>query len=739
MSVDFKKNIFFVAMLSVGVFFISVTFFLQHKNITDLNLTPKTVEASYQFIPTAGSIVTGSNPAILGATAASTEGVNMGSWKGALADDNLHFGITSTASGFNAYIDQAGIQLNNANTFIIQTEIDLDGTVPDTLVQICDWVSTTGVHNAADAQCSGGGWRNLNLNDTVINTTTPTAYSWNIYNGYWNNTATTSIDTPLSNFTGSSSTVRIRYYSTTNTTSLVHIDYLRLFAVINPIYSASSATVITGGTALGDYSLATYGGAGQTGSDNVYFRVPGTAGSISDFYMSHTGVRTYTGANTILYRAEYSCSAAGINMRAKIYNFNTSAWEDLTTNIACSTTDATNAWAKNNITISNYVSNGEVRIGWYGLSNNVLELRLDMSYIMIGTTNTDGTSEITYGTNSLGSVTNTRDLDMTGTANTWNILSADESNTQSFDSYANDSDNDVNVEEASAANFNFSVTPPVNSAVTGLYFAGRVMSGVSGTVQLGLKDYSGLTSTIGGWDAIGGTAGSVLTYTDNITVASVLSGGAAGFATNPEDHIDSINNKINLRLRTTAAGATANNSIAQWDFAMVSMQWVNISFIQSLTFSISDNTVGFGSLSSVSSVYATGDTLGTTSTSSMAHTISVSTTAPGGYIMTIDGNTLTGGVGIIKAIGNTATTAQTGIDQFGLSASVSSGTGSVSAPYSTISLFALATSSFPSTVATGIGDNITSLFNLRYLGNINALTNSGSYTSILTYTVTGVF
>ena len=62
---------------------------------------------------------------------------------------------------------------------------------------------------------------------------------------------------------------------------------------------------------------------------------------------------------------------------------------------------------------------------------------------MIGTTNTDGLSEISFGSNSANSVTNTRNLDITGTSNTWSILAADESNTQAFASYANDGDNDV--------------------------------------------------------------------------------------------------------------------------------------------------------------------------------------------------------------------------------------------------------------------------------------------------------
>jgi hypothetical protein len=211
--------------------------------------TAKVARASYQFDPTGGGLVTGTTTPILGLTAPNAEGVNMGDWRGAVADDNLHWGFSSTAGGYNAYLDIGGVQLNGANKIIFQTGFDLDATVPTTLVQVCDWVSSVGVANIADTQCTGGGWRNLNLNDTPINTVTPTDYDWEIYDGYWNvaGSATSSIPTPLSNFVNGSKTMRVRYYSVTSSAgSLVNIDYLRAFAIINPVYSASGDTQLSG-------------------------------------------------------------------------------------------------------------------------------------------------------------------------------------------------------------------------------------------------------------------------------------------------------------------------------------------------------------------------------------------------------------------------------------------------------------------------------------------------------------
>jgi hypothetical protein len=705
---------------------------------------PDHASATYQFHPTGGGIVTGSNPAILGLTAASTEGVNMGDWRGALADDNLHFGITSTPSGYNAYLDIGNVQLNGANKMIIQTEFDLDATIPTTLVQICDWVSSTGVHAAADSQCTGGGWRNLNVNDAVINTATPTTYDWQIYNGYWDSSATARIDTPLSNFVrNASSTVRIRYYSTTNTSSLVNIDYLRVFPVINPIYSASGATQISGGAITGNYSQTAIGVVGQSSADNVRFNVPGTAGSVSDFYLSFTDVKTYTGANTIMVRAEYSCSAIGINHRPKIYNFNTTSWEDLTTaSIACNATDAANMWAKNNVTISDYVSNGEIRVGWRGLSNGTQAIQIDYIYLMLGTTNTDGTSEISFGSNSANSITNTRDLDVTGTSNTWSIATADKSNTQAFASYALDGDNTASAGEASSANADFDVTVPTNAAVTGIFFSSRHMAGTAGTVQLAVKDYSGFTGTTGGWTPLGAGATTGQVYTDNITIGTVVAtGGVAGLQNNPEDYVDTVNNKMNLKLRTSTAGGTANNSVRQWDFAMVSIQWIEVPFVETVSFSISDTSVGFGTLSSAATRYATGDTLGTTTSSEIAHTLTASTDATGGYVISVSGTTLTcdacGGETITE-IGSTAAAPSAGTEQFGLRIATTTGNGTLYSPYNT-SLFAYATSSFPQVIASGDGDTVVTTYPLRYLTNISGLTGEGDYSAAVTYTVTGTF
>lgn len=162
---------------------------------------------------------------------------------------------------------------------------------------------------------------------------------------------------------------------------------------------------------------------------------------------------------------------------------------------------------------------------------------------------------------------------------------------------------------------------------------------------------------------------------------------------------------------------------------------------QSLTFSISDNTIGFGTLSSSAARYATGDTLGASSDTANAHTISAATNAASGYVITLSGNTLTCaacGNATINAIGGTAVASSPGSEQFGLRLLVSTGNGTVAAPYNSAN-WALDTSAFPDQVATGSGDNTTTTFGVRYIGNISGTTEAGAYSAVLTYTATANF
>jgi hypothetical protein len=168
---------------------------------------------------------------------------------------------------------------------------------------------------------------------------------------------------------------------------------------------------------------------------------------------------------------------------------------------------------------------------------------------------------------------------------------------------------------------------------------------------------------------------------------------------------------------------------------------VDAPFVPSLTFSISDNTTGFGILSSSGSRYATGDTVGSGSDSASAHTISASTNASDGYTITVNGTTLTctacGGA-TVSAIGGTAVAASVGTEQYGLRGTVVSGVGTVSSPYNGAN-WALDTAAFPDTFATGAGDDTITEFGVRYISNVSANTESGQYNSVINFVATASF
>jgi len=155
-----------------------------------------------------------------------------------------------------------------------------------------------------------------------------------------------------------------------------------------------------------------------------------------------------------------------------------------------------------------------------------------------------------------------------------------------------------------------------------------------------------------------------------------------------------------------------------------------------VSFSLSANSVNFGTLSSSASRYANTST--GSGTEVEAHTISASSNAANGYIITVSGNTLTSGANTITSIGNTNSAPSIGTKQFGLRANITSGTGVVTAPYAA-SGFAFDTASLPSQVASGAGDSSSTIYSIRYLGNIDTLTPAGEYKANLTYIATSTF
>jgi hypothetical protein len=165
----------------------------------------------------------------------------------------------------------------------------------------------------------------------------------------------------------------------------------------------------------------------------------------------------------------------------------------------------------------------------------------------------------------------------------------------------------------------------------------------------------------------------------------------------------------------------------------------NITNTQTLTMSLSDNSVGFGTLSAGAPRFCTANGLGSSSEVE-GFTISVATNAASGYTLSVKGATLTSGSNTIAAIGGTNTASSPGTAQFGLRSTASGGNGSVSSPYAASGFAYAATASTPSVIgSSSSGDGVTTTYSLRCLANMSPVTAAGSYSTNLTYVVTANF
>lgn len=171
---------------------------------------------------------------------------------------------------------------------------------------------------------------------------------------------------------------------------------------------------------------------------------------------------------------------------------------------------------------------------------------------------------------------------------------------------------------------------------------------------------------------------------------------------------------------------------------------VSATVAQSFTFAISTSTIFFGSLGAGAAKYASSSNPLGDSIETVAHSLSISTNAPSGYTITIKGQTLTSlqsSSSTITAIGSTVASSTPGTEQFGIRATASGGTGATVDPtYAAATSYGYdATATSSATFATGSGATNTTTYSLRYLANIAALTEAGTYVANVIYVATANF
>ncbi len=156
-----------------------------------------------------------------------------------------------------------------------------------------------------------------------------------------------------------------------------------------------------------------------------------------------------------------------------------------------------------------------------------------------------------------------------------------------------------------------------------------------------------------------------------------------------------------------------------------------------LTFAVSDASVGFGIVTPSSARYATPS--GGSGTNTIAHTMMVSGNGTSGYTITYYGATLSsGGNTIDPATISSDADGSPGSEQFALSLSTSGGA-TIPSSYRQSSLNWDYADSTTTPIASTAGPTSSETLSFRYLTNTSSNTQSGQYTTAITYVLTGNF
>lgn len=192
----------------------------------------------------------------------------------------------------------------------------------------------------------------------------------------------------------------------------------------------------------------------------------------------------------------------------------------------------------------------------------------------------------------------------------------------------------------------------------------------------------------------------------------------------------------------SAAGDNLLNYHAMYEWSESTIEAATSS-PQSLSFLVSTSTIYFGTLASASTRYASSTNSSGDGSEVQAHTIAANTNATSGYTVTVQGQTLTSqqnSANTISALGGTNTSPSIGVEQFGIRATASGGSGTVTSPYAASGFAYAATATTSSQIASAsTGDSATTTYSMRYMSNIAPTTEAGNYSASLVYVVTANF
>lgn len=231
--------------------------------------------------------------------------------------------------------------------------------------------------------------------------------------------------------------------------------------------------------------------------------------------------------------------------------------------------------------------------------------------------------------------------------------------------------------------------------------------------------------------------GGDFTNSETITVEIGTNATASGTGANQINNQSEAQNNSDPTIDITS-GATDTGSVAVEIIADDSVN-VTAQVDPSITFSISDTTIGFGTLSASAVRYANGAATGS-ATVTPAHTLSAGTNAAAGLTVTYNGALLTSAGNNIDAATITGDADGTiGAEQFAISFDDNGSTFSIVSGYDEASNNSTYVANTTTTIFSAAAPLASASVDAHYLANIAANTPAGNYSTNITYIATGTF
>lgn len=245
-----------------------------------------------------------------------------------------------------------------------------------------------------------------------------------------------------------------------------------------------------------------------------------------------------------------------------------------------------------------------------------------------------------------------------------------------------------------------------------------------------------------------GIAGQVITLTSgtgDVTADRCVRFRIGTNATNSGTGANRISNGVAANAHSVAVNVNSGTDTGTAAIDIIADDSVNITATvdPTITFTISDVAVGFGTLSSSQATWANSGATGTTSqpaASAGAHEMTVATNAASGYTVTYNGATLTNGLNTISVATITGDADGTpASEQFAIAIDDNGGNVTIPSAYDYASNNYSFVAGTTTTLASETVATTTETIDVQYIANIATTTEAGAYSTDITYIATGNF